>query len=177
VNGSYPIVELDPHLCRFDRSFVRHTPQRGFTVKATLMRGGVFTADLPVFCKIIDLAQRGDYLGMLDTEMQNYAMLQHLQGQVIPRVRGYYNVWGLLRLFALEDVGTAIPASSPIGDTTRRRMSSALARIHAEGYVHGDLERRNFCKTGTTVFLVDLENLKRGTPDEMAAELVQLAAL
>ena len=130
VNGSYPIVELDPRLCRFDRSFVRHTPQRGFTVKATLMRGGI---DLPVFCKIIDLAQRGNSLGTLDTEMQNYATLQHLQGQIIPRVCGYYNVWGLLRLLALEDVGTAIPASSPICATTRRKMRSALIRIHAEG--------------------------------------------
>ena len=177
VNGSYPIVELDPCLCRFDRSFVRHTPQRGFTVKATLMRGGIFTADLPVFCKIIDLAQRGDFLDMLDTEMQNYATLQHLQGRVIPRVRGYYNVWGLLRLLALEDVGTAIPESIPISATTRRKMRSALVRIHAEGYVHGDLERRNFCKTGMTVFLVDLESLRRGTPDEMAAELAQLDTL
>ena len=177
VNGSYPIVELDPRLCRFDRSFVRHTPQRGFTVKATLMRGGIFIADLPVFCKVIDLAQRGDSLGMLDTEMQNYATLQHLQGQVIPRVRGYYNVLGLLRHLALEDVGTAIPASSPISATTRRKMRSALVGIHAEGYVHGDLERRNFCKTGMTVFLVDLESLRRGTPDEMAAELAQLDTL
>jgi hypothetical protein len=177
VNGSYPIVDLDPHLCHFDRSFVRHTPQRGFTVKATLMRGGIFTADLPVFCKIIDLAQRGDSLSMLDTEMQNYAILQHLQGQVIPRVRGYYNVWGLLRLLALEDVGTAIPASSPISATTRRRMRSVLAHIHAEGYIHGDIARHNFCKTGATVFLVDLESLRQGTLDEMAAELAQLNAL
>jgi tRNA A-37 threonylcarbamoyl transferase component Bud32 len=141
------------------------------------MRGGIFIADLPVFCKVIDLAQRGDYLGMLDTELQNYATLQHLQGQVIPRVRGYYNVWGLLRLLALEDVCSAIPASSPISATTKRRMRSALVLIHAEGYVHGDLERRNFCKTGMTVFLVDLESLRRGTPDEMAAELAQLDTL
>jgi len=177
VNGSYPIIELDPRLCRFDRSFVRHTPQRGFTVKATLMRGGILTADLQIFCKIIDLAQRGDSLDMLNTEVQNYAILQHLQGQVIPQVRGYYDIWGLLRLLALEDVGTAIPAAGPISATTRREMRSALARIHAEGYVHGDIERRNFCKRGTTVFLVDLERLRRGTPDEMVAELAQLNAL
>jgi len=177
VNGSYPIVELDPSLCHFERSFVRHTPHRGFTVKATLMRGGILTSDLQVFCKIIDLAQRGDSLGMLDTEMQNYAILQHLQGQVIPRVHGYYNIWGLLRVLALEDVGTAIPAAGPIDVTTRRKMRSALARIHAEGYIHGDVERRNFCKMGTTVFLVDLERLRQGTPDEIAAELAQLDAL
>ena len=176
VNGSYPIVELDPRLCRFERSFVRHTPQWGFTVRATLLRGGN-TTDLEVFCKITDLAQRGDSLGMLDTEMQNYAILQHLQGQVIPRVHGYYNIWGLLRVLVLEDVGTAIPAVGLINATTRRRMRSALDLIHTAGYIHGDVERRNFCQRDTMVFLVDLERLRQGTPGEIAAELARLDAL
>ena len=110
VNGPYQIIDLDPRLCRFDRSFVRHTPQQGFTVKATLMRG-LFTGDLDVFCKIVDLAQRGN---SLNKEVQNYATLAHLQGQVIPQVRGYYNIWGLLRLLALEDVGSMIPEAEPI---------------------------------------------------------------
>ena len=39
------IIDLDPRLCHFDRSFVGHTLQRGFTVKATLMRGGLFTGE------------------------------------------------------------------------------------------------------------------------------------
>jgi len=82
-----------------------------------------------------------------------------------------------LRLLALEDGGTAIPAERPIDATTRRRTRSALARIHEDGYVHGNTERRNFCKTGTTVFLADLEGIMQGIPDEMAAGLDQLNAL
>jgi len=69
---------------------------------------GLFTGDLDVFCKVVDLAQRGNSLDMLNKEVQNYATLAHLQGQVIPQVRGYYNIWGLLRLLALEDVGSEL---------------------------------------------------------------------
>jgi len=96
---------------------------------------------------------------------------------VIPRVRGYYNVWGLLRLLALEDVGTAIPEHKPISTRTRTLMKSALARIHLAGYVHSDIARCNFCKKGNVVFLVDLETLAMGSPVEMEAELAQIDAL
>ena len=133
--------------------------------------------DLHVFCKIVDLFQRGDALDALDTKVRNYATLQDLQGIVIPRVHGYYDVWGLLRLLALEDVGTAIPEDGPIKTRTRRQMKSALARIHWAGYVHGDIARRNFCKRGNRVFLVDLETLAEGSPVEMAAELAQIDEL
>ena len=133
--------------------------------------------NLDVFCKIIDLFQRGDAMDALDTEVRNYATLHHLQGTVIPRVHGYYDVWGLLRLLALEDVGTAIPEDRPISTQTRRRMRSALARIHSEGYIHGDIARRNFCQKGHGIFLVDLETLAAGSPVQMAAELAQIDAL
>jgi tRNA A-37 threonylcarbamoyl transferase component Bud32 len=130
--------------------------------------------DLDVFCKIVDLFQRGGALGALDMEVRKYATLQDLQGIVIPRVHGYYDVWGLLRLLALEDVGTAIPEDRPINTRTRRLMKSALARIHSAGYIHGDIARRNFCKR---VFLVDLETLAEGSPAEMVAELAQIDEL
>jgi tRNA A-37 threonylcarbamoyl transferase component Bud32 len=103
--------------------------------------------------------------------------LQNLQGVIIPRVRGYYDVWGLLRLLALEDVGTAIPEDGPIDTRTRKKMKSALARIHSVGYVHGDIARRNFCKKANVVFLVDLETLAVGSPVEMEAELADIDAL
>ena len=177
--GSYEVLPLDPRLCYFHRSFVRHAPQRGCTLKATLagvkrLRAG---GNLDVFCKIVDLFQRGDALEALDMEVRNYATLQDLQGKVIPRVHGYYDIWGLLRLLALEDVGTAIPEDGPIDTWTRRLMKSALARIHSAGYVHNDIARRNFCKRGKMVFLVDLEALAEGSPVEMAAELAQIDEL
>ena len=174
VNGSYRIVPLDPYLCHFHRSSVRHTPQRGCTLKATL---GWTRSNLDVFCKIVDLFRRSDSIDALDVEVRNYATLQNLQGIVIPRVHGYYDVWGLLRLLALEDVGTAIPEDVEISTQTRTLMRSALARIHAAGYVHGDIARRNFCKRGDMVFLVDLETLAVGSPAEMQAELAEIDAL
>ncbi|KAF8333725.1 hypothetical protein F5887DRAFT_1259819 [Amanita rubescens] len=172
--GSYPVLPLDPRLCYFDRTSVRHAPQRGCTLKATLVKR---IWNLDVYCKVVDLFQRGDAMDALDTEVRNYATLQHLQGIVIPCVRGYYDVWGLLRLLALEDVGTAIPGDGPINTRTKRRMRSALGRIHSAGYVHGDIARRNFCQKGRAIFLVDLETLAAGSPEQMAAELAQIDAL
>lgn len=177
VAGSYEILQLDPRLCRFDRTSVRHAPQRGCTVRATLARGILAGGSLDVFCKVVDLFQRKDSIDGLDREVRNYAILHNLQGEVIPRVRGYYDVWGLLRLLALEDVGTAIPETGPVDTQTRRKMKSALARIHSEGYVHRDIARRNFCKKDNVVYLVDLETLARGSSHERAAELASIDAL
>ncbi|KAF8798783.1 hypothetical protein BYT27DRAFT_7202478 [Phlegmacium glaucopus] len=173
VDGSYQVLPLDPRLCHFDRSAVRHAPQRGCTLKAKLLRGILAGGNLNVFCKIVDLFRRRDSIDALNVEVRNYATLQDLQGIVIPRVRGYYDVWGLLRLLALEDVGTAIPEDGEIDTRTRALMKSALARIHSAGYVHGDIARRNFCKKADVVFLVDLETLVVGSPVEMDDELAR----
>ena len=107
-------------------------------------------------------------------EVRNYATWQNLQGIVIPRVHGYYDVWGLLRLLALGDVATAFPE---IDTRTRALMKFALARIHSAGYVHGDIARRNFCRKGGVVFLVDLETLAAGNPEQMNDELAQINKL
>jgi hypothetical protein len=175
VNGSYPILQLDPRLCHFDRTSMRHAPQRGCTLKATL--GTCTEDDLIVFCKIVDLFQSRVPIKALNKETRNYATLRNLQGTVIPRVHGYYEVWGLLRILVLQDVGTAIPEDGPISIKTRTRMKTALARIHSAGYVHGDIARRNFCKKGKVVFLVDLETLAIGSPAARKTELAEIDAL
>lgn len=177
VAGSYQVLELDPHLCHFHRTSVRHAPRRGCTVRATLVRGGFARGNLDVFCKIVDLCQRRNSIDMLDLEVRNYATLRDLQGKVIPRVHGYYDIWGLLKLLALEDVGTPISADGPIDTQTRTKMKAALACIHSAGYVHGDIARRNFCKKADVVFLVDLETLAVGSSVEMEAELAEIDAL
>jgi hypothetical protein len=82
------------------------------------VRGILARSNLNVFCKIVDLFQRRDSIDALNTEVYNYATLQNLQGTVIPRVRGYYNGWGLLRLLALEDVSTE---DGSIDTQTKRR--------------------------------------------------------
>jgi tRNA A-37 threonylcarbamoyl transferase component Bud32 len=56
-------------------------------------------------------------------------------------------------------------------------MKSALAHIHSAGYVHRDITRCNFCKKVNMVFLVHLETLAAGSPDEMEAELADIDVL
>jgi len=174
VAGSYSLLPLDARLCRFNRSSVRHSPERGCTLKATLERSG---SNLEVFCKIVDLSRSYDAVSALDMEVRNYATLQNLQGVVIPQVHGYYNVWGLLKLLALEVVGTTIPEDASINAEMRMEMKSALSRIHSAGYVHGNIARRNFCKRGKRIFLVDLETLAVGSTVEMEDELAAVDAL
>jgi len=174
VAGSYPVLPLDPRLCHFNRSSVRHSPERGCTLKATLERS---SSNLKVFCKIVDLFSSYDAVNALDREVLNYAALQNLQGVVIPEVHGYYNVWGLLKLLALEVVGTAIPEDAPIDAEMRMQMKSALSRIHSAGYIHGDIARRNFCKRGKRIFLVDLEASAVGSTIKMEDELAAVDAL
>jgi tRNA A-37 threonylcarbamoyl transferase component Bud32 len=127
--------------------------------------------DLDVFCKIVNIFRSSDGISALNTEVCRYAALQNLQGVVVPRVCGYYDVWGLLKLLALEDVGTAIPEDASIDTEMRMQMKSALAHIHSAGYVLGDIARRDFCKRGNRIFLVDLETLTMGSTVEMEDEL------
>jgi len=63
-------------------------------------------------------------------------------------------VWGILQFLALELVGDAIPEDEKFDQTLRMKMKAALQRIHDAGFVHGDIARRNFCRTeGGDVFL------------------------
>jgi hypothetical protein len=84
VAGSYNVLQLDPHLCHFDRSSVRRGSQHGFTLKAKLETGMLTRED--VFCKVVDLFRAQDSLNL---EVSNYATLKDLQGIAIPRVCGY----------------------------------------------------------------------------------------
>ena len=81
---------------------------------------------------------------------------------LIPTLYGFYEVWGILRLLALEPVGNAIPEDEQINRTLRMKMKVALQCVHNAGYVHGDIARRNFCRRANgVVFLVDLERCQR----------------
>jgi tRNA A-37 threonylcarbamoyl transferase component Bud32 len=55
-------------------------------------------------------------------------------------------------------------------------MKAALQRIHNAGFIHGDIARRNFCKTDSgDIFLVDLETFQRSwKSSELADEMDQV---
>ena len=58
--------------------------------------------------------------------LRSYVTLQILQGIMIPRVRGYYDIW---------DVGTANGPINRFDTQTRMKMKSALARMYSAGYI------------------------------------------
>jgi tRNA A-37 threonylcarbamoyl transferase component Bud32 len=102
-----------------------------------------------------------DAADFLAREVRAYAALEHLQGNVIPKLYGFYEIWGILRLIALQPVGDAIPEDEQIDQTLRTKMKTALQCIHLAGFVHGDIARRNFCRRANgVVFLVDLERCR-----------------
>ena len=162
INGTYEYRTLDFRLCHFDLSTSRQG-QYGCVVKTRLvlqpLLGINFT--LNAICKVIDAMRYPDAVELLDAEVRAYAALIHLQGKVIPKLYGFYSVWGILRLIALQPVGEPIPEDETIDQRLRKKMRKALRYIHGAGYVHGDVARRNFCRTRRGhIYLVDLETCR-----------------
>ena len=175
VHGQYQCLALDFRLCRFDLSSARHGSM-GRVVKTQLLTE---MNSRDVVCKVVDTFRYPGTAGWLDEEAKAYAALRNLQGEVISTLYGFYHVWGILRLLALESVGNAIPEDEEISLGLRNKMKAALRRIHDAGFVHGDVARRNFCRTERgKVFLVDLERCRRSRdPSELNDEMNQVDQL
>ena len=163
VDGDYQCRTLDFRFCHFDLSTARRE-QRGCAVETRLVPPPLtLNFHTPkVICKVVDAMRYPDAVEMLDAEVRAYAALIKLQGKVIPKFYGFYRVWGILWLIALQLVGEAIGENEPIDEQLREKMRKALGCIHEAGYVHGDVARRNFCRTRSgDIFLVDLETCRR----------------
>lgn len=168
VNGEYPCLTLDFRLCFFDLSSARRGGY-GCVVNARFLQPSGQNGDLDVVCKFVDVVRYPDAKDLLKGETHAYAALRNLQGQVIPTLYGFYEVWGILQLLVLEPVGDAIPDDELITVILRKKMKATLQRIHDAGYVHGDIAHRNFCRAPShDVFLVDLERCR---PAENQSEL------
>lgn len=154
-DGAYECLDLDFHLCDFRHSTARHTV-RGFTIETKLPHSHP-SDDFIVMCKAVDVFQNHAAVAALETESRMYLVLHNLQGRFIPKVHGYFNVWGILRFLALEHVGEPI-GDGPLSSSRRRMMKASLSQIHRAGYIHGDIARRNFCVKGRKAFVVDLES-------------------
>ena len=121
-----------------------------------LIRPSIGKHDLEVVFKIVDVMRYRNAEASLQREASAYASLQNLQGTVIPKLYGFYLVWGILMLLALQPVGNSISEDEEISMKLRGRMKQALQCIH-----NSDIARRNFCKMQNHVFLVDLETCVR----------------
>jgi hypothetical protein len=167
INGGYECCALDYRLCLFDLSTACHG-QNGCVVETRLVLPprmlGSNIRTCKAICKIVDATHYPDAVELLDAEVLAYAALITLQGKVIPKFYGSYVVWGILRLIALQPVGQAITENEAINQQLREKMKKALRRIHDASYVHGDVARRNFCRTESgCIFLVDLERCRLAT--------------
>jgi hypothetical protein len=190
VGHQYPCKPIDFRLCHFNISSARRAGDSGTSgcvldaqfQKQSLALRNTHLNYLRVKCKLVDVMCHPDLGVSLQREANTYAALVRLQGKAIPKFHGYYNVWGILRLLALEPVGDAITEDEIINEKLRRKMKATLGRIHKAGYIHGDIARRNFCKkrsgTKILVFLVDLEMSRRARDQaELDKEMRQVDEL
>ena len=143
VDGTYQCLPIDFRLCHFDISTARRGSS-GCIVRAQLLSPSAGGNITQVVCKVVDITRYPEVANSLEAEAHAYAIPQDLQGDVIPIVRGFYEVWGILRFLALEPVGDAISEDEPIDHALRMKMRTALQRIHDAGFIHGDIARRNF---------------------------------
>ena len=145
-------------------------------VNARLLASHVGKRNLQVVCKVVDILR---YPDAVDPRGPRLRGSEKSPGEVIPTLYGFYDIWGILRLLALESVGNAIPEDEEIDPTLRKKMKAALHRIHDAGFVHGDVARRNFCRTESgDIFLVDLERCRRSrNPTRLDAEMKQVDQL
>jgi hypothetical protein len=178
VDGAYQCLVIDFRICRFELSSAR-PGANGCTVTGRLMAPVAGVPDLRVVCKVVDALRYPDAANSLNHEARAYAALKGLQGQVIPTLYGFYEVWGILQFLALEPVGNAIAEDEQIDQTLRANMKAALQRIHNAGYIHGDIARRNFCRNDSgDIFLVDLETCQSSRdPSKLGSEMAQVDRL
>lgn len=161
INGQYHCLNLDFCLCRFNLSSARRGVN-GSMVYGQLLRQPILNRNVDVIFKIVDVMWYPLTGNSLAGEAQAYVNLQDLQGHIIPKLYGFYSVWGILQLLALQPVGNSISDDEEIDQALRCKMKNTLRRIHNAGFVHGDIARRNFCRMrGGDVFLVDLERCVR----------------
>ncbi len=176
TNGTYKRCALDFRLCEFNLSSARERAG-GCIVWGHLSQS--ITDSLDVVFKVVDACRYRDAPEVLQDEADVYAALYDLQGQVIPKVYGLCEVWGILQVLALQPVGIALSDQDKISRATLKKMKSALQRLHNAGFLHGDITRSNFCQSKNgDVFLVDLMHCQPSADQaEMADEMARVDAL
>jgi len=160
VNGEYQCLPLDFHLCHSDLTSA-HRGANCCVVHGRFPQQSISEDDFHVIYKAVDVLRDIDAAGWIEDEAHAYAALRDLQGRVIPTLYGFHDLWGILHVLVLQPVGETIQEDDEIDEMLRVKMREALRCIHEAGFVHGDVARRNFCRTDSgDVFLVDLERCR-----------------
>jgi hypothetical protein len=104
-----PCLDLDFQLCDFQVSTAPFSSGLCSAYEFALDK-----APLASMCKVVDIARNSHGRSILEDEAQVYAALHQLQGEVVPKLYGCHNVWGILHVLALEPMGVAIPNDTVI---------------------------------------------------------------
>ena len=101
--GPYTLVTLavkDQHVTFRDR-----IPVGG---NNHIVKGKLHGVTEDVILKAVDCLNGRDFLYELEKEVENYKLLEKLQGTVIPKFLGYFKKGSLLQLIALENCGVGV---------------------------------------------------------------------
>lgn len=144
TNGTYERRARDFRFCGFNLSSARERVG-GCIVWGHLLRSA--TDSLDVGFKVVDACRYPDASEVLQDKADIYASLYELQGRVIPKVYGPYEVLGILWVLALQPVGDALSKEGTITPGMLKKMKSAFQTLHDAGFLHGDVSRSNFCQS------------------------------
>ena len=130
-----------------------------------------------VALKICDLWQHPKYHEEMLTEARAYMALEPLQGHCILKLKGVgYTAGGLFAL--VTELGGSPIEVENLNDEMRERIIKALASIHAQGLLHGDIRHENIlfshCPNGFNITFIDfgfsrkISNLKEAQKEMIA---------
>ncbi|KIM84180.1 hypothetical protein PILCRDRAFT_6462 [Piloderma croceum F 1598] len=154
-SASFQIVSVNP------QSF--GPPERHFSDTKTgdpmyERNAGKFTFEFKA--KVVDITGPDFIRDVLTEEVAVYAALNRLQGSVIPRVYGYFELWGMLALKDVsEAVGDMYPKGTTIPPNVKACMIAALKQIYSPDFLHDDIA--HFCVKNEVVYILDLEDAVR----------------
>ena len=117
-------------------------PNRGVVSKgscASVISGSIYGKENLKF-KIFDSFNNPQALEICYQEIKIYLSLEFLQGKVIPKFYGFFNLYGFL-ILALEDCGIPVPETEY--PSLKMKIEKALQAIKIAGVEHHDLECRN----------------------------------
>jgi len=139
IDGTYLCLPINIRLCQWIQPSIHHSKKGRCVARAKFPLNCKDQMEITVICKLIDVFRNVNSIEWLDSKAQTYANLITLQGQVIPHIHGYYDLWGIVKFLMLQDVGVALSEGEAIPNDLCQQMKIALGRIHVAGYIHGNI--------------------------------------
>jgi len=94
-----------------------------------------------VAIKILDIVKNPNLLSEMENELLIYQTLSDLQGQVIPKIKCYGDLWGMFRMIIMEPIGKF--ASYPWSDDIKKKVIWCYKMLHKHHVLHNDVKDEN----------------------------------